>query len=380
MNLAQTFYYLIEEPLLIVLISFALIFIIQLFYYWFFYSRLAFFKAKSAEVSYEPVSVVIAAHNEAWNLEQNLPSILEQDYHDFEVIVVNDRSDDESDEVLSRLKEKYSHLNVVNVKQSVVFYKGKKFPLSVGIKSAKNELLLLTDADCRPATNQWIKKMLTAYTPETEIVLGYGPYEKRKGLLNLLIRYDAFQIAIQYFSFALAGLPYMGVGRNLSYKKSLFYRHKGFINHYNIPSGDDDLFINAAATRTNTTIARDPDAHVFSSPKTNLSSWIRQKRRHFTTGRFYKPFKKRLLGMLAISGVLYYPLFLLLIVTQYYWWYVLGAHVLRLVSRILLFGFSAKKLSESKLYLFSPLFDPFFTFFNPLLVLSSLVFKPRKWN
>jgi len=365
---------------LVVLSIFTLTFLIQLFHYWYFYSRFAFYRPMPGTDNSEPVSVVIAAHNEAYNLEKNLPLVLEQDYPEFEVIVVNDGSHDETNEVLTILSQKYPHLKVVNVTQSVTFFRSKKFPLSVGIKSAKHELLLLTDADCRPASNQWIRQMQTGFQDAVEIVLGYGPYEKYPGILNMLIRYDTFQVAVQYFSFALAGRPFMGVGRNLSYKRSLFYRHKGFINHYHISSGDDDLFINAAATRNNTRVQITPDTHVFSEPKRTVKSWISQKRRHFTTGKMYKPSNKYLLGSQALSAAIYYILFIYLLVIWIYWPVVLGMHVFRLLSRILLFSYCAKKLNERKLYLLSPLLDPFFTFFNPLLVISGLVFKSNKWK
>jgi poly-beta-1,6-N-acetyl-D-glucosamine synthase len=359
---------------------FAFAFMVQLFYYWFYYSRLAFYKQKSDHTGLEPVSVVIAAHNEAHNLEKNLPAILEQDYPDFEVIVVNDSSHDETKDVLTVLSQKYHHLKVLNITQSVTFFKSKKFPLSVGIKSAKNDMLLLTDADCQPASDLWIRQMRSCYGHNTEIVLGYSPYEKRKGLLNLLIQYDTFQVALQYFSFALAGKPYMGVGRNLSYKKSLFYKHKGFINHYHIRSGDDDLFIGTSATKANTNIQIEPSAHVYSAPKTTFSAWLTQKRRHFTTGKYYKPVIKFLLSFQAFSGVLYYLSAVYLIAMHFLWPYVLAAHGFRLASRMLLFAFASEKLNQKKLYLTSPLLDPFFTFFNPLLLLSGLVIKSKKWK
>lgn len=380
MNLFMPFDQLLHYTGYFALGVFALSFLIQLFHYWYFFSRLAFYKPKTGNDTLQPVSVVVAAHDEAYNLEKNLPAILEQDYPDFEVIVVNDGSHDETDEVLMKLTRQYSRLKVVDVKQSVIFFRSKKFPLSVGIKSAKNEILLLTDADCCPASNQWIRQMQMSYNSGAEIVLGYGPYEKRPGILNRLIRYDSFLIAVQYFSFTLARKPYMGVGRNLSYTKSLFYRNKGFINHYHISSGDDDLFIKSAATRTNTRICIHQDAKVFSEPKTTFASWITQKRRHFTTGKYYKTGIKYWLGSFAMSGVFYYLSAAYLLSTLFYWPYVLGMHALRLINRMIILHFSARKLSERKLYLLSPILDPFFTFFNPLLVLSGLIFKSNKWK
>lgn len=365
---------------LILLIVFALTLLVQLFYYWFFYSRLAFLRTKPGNETHEPVSVVISSYNDAHKLKRNLPAVLNQDYPDYEVIVVNDGSDDDTEETVMSFAEKYPHLKLVNITQSVIFFRSKKFPLSVGIKSAKNEILLLTDADCQPVSNQWIRQMQAAYTDRTDIVLGFGPYKNTGGLLNLLIRYDAFQIAIQYFSLALARLPYMGVGRNLSYRKSLFYKQKGFISHYNIPSGDDDLFIKSAASKTNTLIQIHPDAVVLSEPKQTYGSWFKQKRRHFSTGQYYKPSRKFLLGLQSAGGVLYYATLAALLAMQIYWPFVLGAHGFRLINRMLLLGYCSKKLSQKSLFLFSPVLEPFFTFLNPMLYLSGIFVKSRKWK
>ncbi len=365
---------------IILLSLFMLMLVLQLFHYLFFYSRLVFYKPQPGTGQLPPVSVVIAAHNEAYNLEKNLPAVLAQDYPDFEVIVVNDGSHDETEEVLAELCQKFPLLKVVNVKQSVMFYRSKKLPLSVGIKSAKHEILLLTDADCKPVSPNWIRRMAEAYTSGKEIVLGFGPYQKYPGLLNLLIRYDTFLTAMQYFSASLAGWTYMGVGRNLSYKKALFFRHKGFISHYHILSGDDDLFINMAATSGNTSIQTEPESHVYSEPEKTFRSWIRQKRRHFSTGKLYKPGIKALLSLHASSGILYYAGFWTLVAFQIMWQWVLILHALRLLLRLLIFGYGAKKLNQKKLYLLSPIFDGFFIFFNSVLAVSGLTSKSKKWK
>ena len=290
----------------IVYIVFVSAFVVQMLYYWGVFSRLAFYRKKASDKSlYRPVSVVISAKNEFLNLQQNLPLILEQEYPDFEVVIVNDCSDDDTDYLLRDLVKRYDKLKVVNITNNVNFFTGKKFPLSMGIKSAKNEFLLLTDADCRPNSKNWIHEMQSNYTDKTSIVLGYGAYEKKKGFLNKLIRYDSLRIAIEYFSLALSGFPYMGVGRNLSYTKKLFFENKGFTSHYRIKSGDDDLFINQAATSNNTRIEISTDSHTISEPKTNLNDWIKQKKRHLTTGKYYKTKHKFILGLFALSQLLF---------------------------------------------------------------------------
>ncbi|MGQ1889023.1 glycosyltransferase [Thermophagus sp. OGC60D27] len=236
-----------------------------------------------------PVSVIICARNEAENLEKFLPHILRQDYPEFQVVVVNDGSEDESDLILARLKAKYNNLYYTTIAPDRKFSHGKKLPLSLGIKAAKYEHLLLTDADCRPASDQWIKKMAQNFNqPGIEMVLGIGNYDKTKGLNNLWLRYDTFTIAIQYLGYALSGKPYMGIGRNIGYTKSLFEKNNGFKSHIYLASGDDDLFVQEAATASNTAVCIDPLAHTISTPPPTFQKWLDQKKRHLTTSKRYK--------------------------------------------------------------------------------------------
>ena len=242
--------------------------IIQSFYYLFFFIRLAAYKTRPKEaIQTHPVSVIICARDEAANLARNLPGALVQQYRTtHEVIVVNDNSFDDSKYLLEEFQRQFKQLRIVELKQEAKLIPGKKFPLSMGIKAAKHEILLLTDADCVPASEHWIEQMQATYDDQTEIVLGYGAYTQKPGLLNKLIRWETVHTALQYLSYALAGKPYMGVGRNLSYKRALFLRHKGFSAHHKIPSGDDDLFINMAATRRNTKINLQKDSFTLSEP------------------------------------------------------------------------------------------------------------------
>ena len=164
----------------------------------------------------EPVSVIVCARNESENLQRFLPSLFQQDYPQFEVVVVNDCSYDDSEEILEAFAEQYSNLKIVNLVEHEKYRHGKKFALTLGIKAAKYDLLLMTDADCEPLSDQWISSIQRNFTNETDIVLGYSPYFKKGGFLNSFIRFEAFVTALNYFSFAMVGKPYMGVGRNLA--------------------------------------------------------------------------------------------------------------------------------------------------------------------
>jgi len=245
---------------------FCLVTLIQLLYYWLLFSRLANYKKPDRLQSQQhPVSMVICARDEAANLARNLPGVLVQTYPTtHEVIVVNHNSQDETRYLLEEFKKNFKQLQVVNLEQEAKGIPGKKYPLSIGIKEARHEVILLTDADCVPASEHWLWKMQDAYSNGVEVVLGYGAFYKKPGMLNKLIRFETFHTALQYFSLALAGLPYMGVGRNLSYKKGLFLRNKGFSSINHVLSGDDDLFINQVANKHNTGIVIDPEAFTLS--------------------------------------------------------------------------------------------------------------------
>jgi glycosyltransferase involved in cell wall biosynthesis len=231
-----------------------------------------------------PVSVIICAKNEDENLTEFLPKILTQDYPaGFEVIVVNDCSYDNTENVIDEFAKIFPNLRKANIKEDAYYKHGKKFALLVGIKAAANNRLVLTDADCYPASDQWLKEMALGFGVKKEIVLGYGAYEKQKGLLNKLIRFDAFIIAVQYLSAAIKNKAYMGVGRNLAYNKDTFFNNKGFANHYHVNSGDDDLFVNEAATEQNVAVCVSHNSVTYSKPKTSFRAWRLQKARHITT-------------------------------------------------------------------------------------------------
>ena len=332
--------------------------IIQLTYYLVIFSRLAFYKGSTERViEHQPVSVVISAHDEDYNLKENLPSILNQDYPDFEVVVVNHASTDDTRQILEDFQRDYSNLKIVTIEQDLNFFKGKKFPLSIGIKSAKNEILLLIDADCKPTSKKWIELMASHYTSKTEVVLGYGPYIKSKGLLNLIIRYDTFMIALQYFSFALMGLPYMGVGRNLSYRKSLFYKNKGFTSHYNISSGDDDLFIREVASPTNTKIEISQDSFMYSEAKSTFRNWFRQKQRHLSTSSSYILKFKIILGGFGISQLFFYLSLITLLFNNTLPIATLVIMIIVMATKFFIQKKATSKLGENQILLFSLIGD-----------------------
>ncbi|MFC2111125.1 glycosyltransferase [Bacteroidota bacterium] len=371
---------LIETVIFTIYIIFISVSGIQLIYYWGIFSRLAFYSKKTESKHHLPVSVVIAARNEYFNLQENLPLILEQDYPEFEVVVVNNSSNDESEYLLKELSDKYDKLKIVNIRENVNFFKGKKFPLSVGIKSAKNEYLLLIDADCKPTSNKWIENMQSAFDEKTQIVLGYGPYMPKKSILNTIIRFDTIQIAMQYLSYSLIGLTYMGVGRNLAYTKSLFHKSKGFSSHYKIMSGDDDLFINNVTNRKNTGIMINSDSFTYSESEDSFSNWTKQKKRHLSTGKYYKFKHKFLLGLYSLSLFLFYLTGISLLIIVFNIEIVVSLFALKLISQIFIFKKCMIKLNEKNLLLISPILEIVLLCINPVLSFANLIVKTNKWK
>lgn len=324
--------------------------VVQIFYYLYFFIRVALFKSKDKFQSQtHPVSVVICTRDEAHNLELNMPVVLTQQYATtHEVVVVNDNSFDDTKYFLEELQKVFKHLNPITLTQEAKHIPGKKWPLSVGIKSSKYEVMLLTDADCRPASEWWIQKMQDAYHDGKEIILGYGAYEKKPGLLNKLVRWETYLTAVQYMSYALAGIPYMGVGRNLSYRKDLFYRMKGFTSLNHVPGGDDDLFVNKVATKEATAVVLDKDAFTISVAPKDFSAWWRQKARHYSTAKYYKPLHKFLLALFSGSHLVFYPM-LVIAAIFFNWQLALIVYAVRFLVQAIIMTLTLKRFDEKDL-------------------------------
>jgi glycosyltransferase involved in cell wall biosynthesis len=260
-------------------------------------------KRKAIKTTVQPVSVIVCAHDEEENLKELIPILLRQNHPAFEVIIVEDRSNDGTYDYLLEATQHDNRLKMVRVTNKPEAMNGKKFGLTLGIKAAKYDWVLLTDADCRPATENWIARMSEHFTPNTEIVVGYSPYQKLPGLLNSFIRFETLLNAVQFLGFGLLGKPYMGVGRNLAYRKSLFLDNKGFNKHLTVTGGDDDLFVNQHATKANVNLAFGLETVTFSAPKTTVRDFYYQKIRHLSVGKLYRIETKLLLGFFMLSLV-----------------------------------------------------------------------------
>ena len=364
----------------IVLVCFILALLIQLFYHWCVFSRVAFYK-KTRKVKddsdLEPASIVICARDAYKYLTELIPALLHQDYPDYEIVVVNDCSDDETEEYLKDLARKEPKIKPVQLKQHLNFFNGRKFPLSMGIKSAKNDLIVLTECNCMPVNDLWLRSVVECYGKNTEVVIGYSPIMHRKSSFNRIMRFDALQQGLLYLSAALKGHPYMGIGKNLSYRKDLFYRNNGFISHYTTSVGDDDLFISQVAHKKNTEVLIDDQNAILTTPTRSFRLWMRQKSGRYSTIPKYSLRARFSLGLFYLSQFVFYasfvtllclkPAFALSIGAMYYIPILVFLFLLRYGTQLFIYHKASKRVGDKGLLPGLLVYDLLFTFLSPLL-------------
>jgi cellulose synthase/poly-beta-1,6-N-acetylglucosamine synthase-like glycosyltransferase len=373
---------LIENPsyglIAAVLFGFALILQLSLLLF-------RFLKAGShknvAQGTSQPVSVIIAARNEEKNLLENVPKIMAQQHPNFEVIIVNDSSWDDTADVLKALSLSYPKLHVIHIDEEKQNMQGKKFAITLGIKAAKHDIVLLTDADCEPASEHWISAMTDHLSGQKQLSLGFSPYSYQEGWLNRIIRFDTLMIGCQYIGFARSGMPYMGVGRNLAYHKDLFFKIGGFKSHYSIASGDDDLFVNQVANAANTIAITSPESQTISSPKETWSAWFTQKRRHFSTSGLYKNSHKLALMVWPFTFVVMLAAAPVALYFHTYTLFIIAGMALRYIAQIAILHRISGKLALSKdIAWLSPILEIQLHAINLGLYFINLLRKPKKWN
>jgi len=367
--------------LLITLYFFIVVVAIQLAYYLIVFGKFAFAKAQKSNPKRISISVIVCAKNEAENVIRYIPLLAEQDYHDYEIILIDDASSDHTLDIFEEFEKQYSNVRLVKVKNNEAFWGNKKYALTLGIKASKKDYLLFIDADCYPTSKDWITTMSSQFTMQKTIVLGYGGYEKvANSFLNKIIRFETLLTAVQYFSWAKIGKPYMGIGRNLAYKKDEFFNVNGFISHIQVRSGDDDLFINQVATSKNTTICYNPESFTYSQPKTTFKGWFTQKRRHVSTALLYKPFDKIQLTLFYVSQLLFFILAIVLLAFQSQWIIVLSLVGFRYVFTWIVLGFSAGKLKEKDVMYWFPVIEIVLIFTQLNIFITNLFSKPVHWK
>ena len=341
------------------------------------------------------VSVVLAAHNERENLANYLQALLTQDWPEYEVIVVDDGSEDDTRQVVESYMVQDPRLHMTFVPYGARVGSTKKLALTLAAKAAKYDYLLLTDADCVPESNQWIRRMMGGFMGNTDrcadrvqntdrntsIVLGFSPYFEDKGHVNRLVRYDTLFNGLHYLGAALCGHPYMGVGRNLAYRKSLFFESGGFTHLMNNKAGDDDLFVNHVATKENTAVVLNRESYIWSLPKKTMKEWWQQKRRHISVSPQYKSSTKARLAFEPMTRGLWYLAIIVTVVgygISLIGLAAMGLFLLRWIIQTAIINTSARRMWLRPFTMFSVLW---FDIALPLVNLWMLVIpkKQSKW-
>lgn len=346
-----------------------------------YFSKSAYFTQEPFKDNQAPVSIIVCAKNEAENLTALVPLLIAQNHPDFEIILINHASIDDTSTIIEEFTLQYAHVQMVNVVNNETFWANKKYALTLGIKKAKNDHLVFIDADCRPASNDWLQLMSRPLQGTTSIVLGYGGYEKvEKSFLNALIRFETTLTAMQYLGYALRGNPYMGVGRNLAYTAKQFYDVSGFMSHMKVMSGDDDLFVNEAATSENTAVQLDPESFTMSKAKTTWSQWWTQKKRHISTARYYKKRHKLSLGLFFVSQILFIILSILGLLLGQSWELILALILIRYLFVMMVMGRGLSRFRESDLTPLLPLLELLLLGSQMALFFSNTNSQPKRWK
>jgi glycosyltransferase involved in cell wall biosynthesis len=354
---------------------------IQFLYYIVVFGQFSFVKAKKINAKKIPVSVIVCAKNEAEHVSKLIPLLAQQNYPDFEIVLIDDASSDATLDVFEAFEKEYTNVRLVKVANNEAFWGNKKFALTLGIKAATKEYLLFTDVDCYPSSSTWIAEMSAHFTLHKTIVLGYGAYKKiPNSFLNKIIRFETLLTAVTYFSWARIGQPYMGIGRNMAYKKEEFFNVNGFIDHMKIRSGADDLFINQAASAKNTTVCYTPESFTYSEPKTKFSDWFTQKRRHVSTAFYYKTFDKMQLGLFFLTQFLTLTLPIILLAFQFQWIIVVSLVVFRYLFSWISLGCGAGKLNEKDVMFWFPIIEIVLIFTQLNGFITNIFSKPVHWK
>lgn len=350
-------------------------FIFLILYYSLIYLRLGIFKNKKREEkrTREPVSVVVYTKNQAYLLKDKLFSLLEQEYPDYEVIVVNHASQDETSFVLKVYTETYKNLKIVDIKEDVNVFQGRKYPLSIGIKCAKNDIIILTDTESVPSGYHWITEMESRFTKGVNIVLGYVSREATKKLLNGFSQYTYAEESASYMGFALLRAPYMGNGKNLAVRRSFFFNKGGFINHYAISEGYDVLFVNQNSTPSNTRLSLSEDSFVTAKSFPLFEDLVRHRKHQIKLYFHFKAKDKFLQILYPLMNIVYYVLFAILLLIDFPYELLLGTLVLKFGWHIFSFYKYSKRFKQKKVFIFAPLYEFFFLIFDLFLAIPAFI-------
>lgn len=355
---------------------------IQVIYYLFIFTRFAFVSSKTKSSVAVSVSVIVCSKNDEKNIIELVPLLANQDYPDFEIILIDDASTDETLTHFKRFEKEYSNIRIVKIVPTEAFWGNKKYALTLGIKSAQKDYLLFIEPNCLPKTNKWISEISSGFSEKKTIVLGYSAFKKvRFSLLNILTRHQSLFSAVQYFSWAKLGHPYMGISRNMGYKKDEFFKINGFISHMRSRFGDDDLFINQASNSKNTDVVYSPSSFTYAAPHQTYSDWFKERRKYLFTANSYKFFDKFQLSIFNISQVLFFVVMIFELIFEFDYIELLLLLIgIRYFIVWLVIGISSVKLREKSVIFWFPITEIINIIIQSALYIINIFSKPLHWK
>ncbi len=364
---------------IITLVAFGVVWLIQINFLVFVFFKLLFFKWVS-DGQLLPISVVVAVRNDFENITKLVDALVDQTHPHYEIIVVDDRSEFDTYLAMKNRFEGLAKIRLLRVEECPSHIHPKKYAITLGIKAAKHQHILLTDADCLPQSSRWVESLSRSFDQATDFVLGYSAQAKTKGFLNSFIRYETFVTGVQYLSLALAGMPYMGVGRNLAYRKQIFIDNNGFGRFQAVVGGDDDLFVNRYARAKTTKIVLDIESQTVTIPKNTFKEFFIQKKRHLSVGRHYRFGHKFVLSLLNFSHIMMLPCALLVVLFSSFAWVGVIGFFLWILLRHLIFFQLKKRFKESidmSLFLIHELIFSVYLFLVGIIALTA---KTVRWK
>ena len=354
---------------------------LQFIYYVGVFGQFSFTKKQTTIQKKLSVSVIICAKNEVENIKKYFPLLMDQNHHDYEIVLIDDASIDESLELFEGYEKKYPNIKLVKVQNNEAFWANKKYAVTLGIKAATKDYLVFTNADCYPNSKEWLNQMTSQFSTDKTIVLGYGGYAKIKNSpLNLFIRFDSVMTAIHYMSWAKISKPYMGIGRNLAYKKSIFFDNRGFMDHMNVRSGEDLLFINQAATKANTAIMYESNSFTYTASQINFKEWLIKKKTQIKTTKLFKSFDKFQMNVFLFTQIMFFMLAAILLSFEFQMLIVWSLVIFRYTFCWISIGFGAKKFKEKDIIYFFPILEIFHMVSQIYIYTTTLFTKPTQWK
>jgi len=358
------------------LIVFAAMVFFQILYYWIVFGRIAFFNPKkhsiTAATEFSSVSVILIAEKDYHNLRKNLTSILEQNYPDFEVVVVNSSPQETSSfYLLKSLNNQYPNLKMVELPDVRTFYSKKKFLIAIGVKESSKDILLFTNTDCQPDSPYWIRSMVSQMNNKKQLILGYAG----AAAANRFYRLDMLNTSLTYLSLARCGMPYTGTGNNLACSRELFNEANGLVSHYAISYGEDTLFINKNATKKNTTVALNLDALVHIQSKMTFKCWIRLKKNARLSQKHYKKRHRFVLSLFPFTRFMSYLSFiglLCLLPLNLLYYIIIIIFALRMITQLVITKKVMQRFNEKGLLFLLPLFEPIYMMLSWRVFLRTL--------